>query len=78
MPRHKENAAAVVQQASVVQSIVEARKGSGMTQQQLSKLTGIAQADISKIERGETNPSLQTVCRIASVLGLRLVAAKGA
>lgn len=39
-----------------------------MTQQQLSKLSGIDQSDISKLERGELNPSIMQIKRIAKAL----------
>ena len=34
---------------SVVQAMIDARKKSGLTQKELSELTGIAQGDISKL-----------------------------
>ena len=44
---------------SIMQAMIDARKSSGMTQKQLSEKTGIAQADISKLESGSANPSLR-------------------
>ncbi|MCI9565809.1 MAG: helix-turn-helix transcriptional regulator [Eubacterium sp.] len=35
-----------------------------MTQRELSQKTGIAQGDISKIENGNANPSLETIDRL--------------
>ncbi len=43
-----------------------------MTQKQLSEVTGIYQADISKIERGLANPSLLTLKRLADGMDLKL------
>ena len=43
-----------------------------LTQTELSKITGIHQAEISKIERGIGNPSIKTLQRIAKGLGLNL------
>jgi transcriptional regulator with XRE-family HTH domain len=43
-----------------------------MTQQQLSHATGVAQADISRIERGSGNPTEATLQRLAEALGCRL------
>ena len=57
---------------AIVQAIIDARKKSGLTQQQLSERTGIAQGDISKIEKGEANPSLKTLKRLASGMNMRL------
>ena len=57
---------------AIVQAIIDARKGTGLTQKQLSKLTGIAQSDISKIENGNGNPSLKTLKRLASAMDMTL------
>ena len=48
------------------------RYDSEVTQEQLSKLTGIDQSDISKIERGAANPSVGTLKKIAKALGKEL------
>ena len=40
---------------------------------ELANLTGIDQSDISKIERGVANPSVNTLNRIAVALGAQLV-----
>lgn len=56
---------------------IEARQARGLTQRQLSEITGVAQADISRIERGAGNPTEATLQRLAEALGrkLELVAA---
>ena len=48
------------------------RKEKGLTQKQLAERTGIYQADISKIERGLSNPSLLTLERLAKGLGMKM------
>ena len=50
------------------QAVLAARANAGISQQELSKLTGIDQSDISKIERGVSNPSVATLERIAQAL----------
>ena len=52
--------------------ISQARKEVGMTQKELAEKTSIYQADISKIERGLANPSIETLQRIADGLGADL------
>ena len=37
-----------------------------------SKRTGIAQADISKLENGNANPSLRTLQRLAAGMGMQV------
>ena len=56
----------------LIQAMIEARTSRNITQKELSALTGIAQADISRIENGTRNPSLAMVKRIAAGLGMQL------
>lgn len=60
-----------IQKASS-QAVLAARAKAGLSQKELSDLTGIDQSDISKIERGVANPSVATLERIATALGGRL------
>lgn len=57
---------------SIMQAMINARKASGLTQKQLSERTGIAQADISKLESGNANPSLKTLQRLAAGMGMKV------
>ena len=57
---------------SVIEAILKARKESGLTQKQLSDITGITQADISRLESGTANPSLRTLKRLAAGMGMAL------
>lgn len=41
----------------------------GMTQAELAKAAGVAQPRIAEIERGDANPRLSTLARLASALG---------
>lgn len=50
-------------------AVAGARARKGLSQKQLATLTGIDQSDISKIERGLSNPSVSTLNRIANALG---------
>jgi len=53
------------------QTLKQARKDRGLTQKQLEDLSGVPQAVISKIERGEVlDPASSTVLKLAA--GLRL------
>ncbi len=49
-----------------------AREQMNITQKELAEVTGIYQADISKIERGLGNPSLSTLKRLADGLNMEL------
>ena len=57
---------------TIAQAMIDARKESGLTQKQLSERTGIAQADISKLERGNANPTLRTLQRLAAGMGMNV------
>lgn len=57
---------------SIMQAMIDARKAAGLTQKQLSEKTGIAQADISKLESGNANPSLRTLQRLAAGMGMQI------
>ena len=46
---------------AIMQALIDARAEAGITQTELSRRTGIAQTDISKLERGNGNPSLKTL-----------------
>lgn len=56
----------------IIQAMIDARKSQNMTQKDLSEATGITQADISRIENGTRNPSLEMVKRLAAGMGMRL------
>jgi len=56
----------------LIQAMIDARNKQNITQKELSEITGITQADISRIENGTRNPSLAMVKRIAAGLGMQL------
>ncbi|MBQ9086127.1 MAG: helix-turn-helix transcriptional regulator [Clostridia bacterium] len=66
------NAVHIAEADEIIQALIEARRASGMTQKELSELTGIAQGDISKLEKGNANPSLRTLIRLAEGMGMQL------
>ena len=53
--------------------LLNMRKDMGISQRHLSEITGIPQANISKIENGHYLPSLLILKRLADALGRRLV-----
>ncbi len=56
----------------IIRAMIEARKQQNITQKELSERTGITQADISRIENGTRNPSLDMIKRLAKGMGMRL------
>jgi DNA-binding XRE family transcriptional regulator len=57
---------------AIMQSLIDARIRQGITQKELSERSGIAQGDISKLERGNGNPSVKTLRRLAKAMGKTL------
>jgi transcriptional regulator with XRE-family HTH domain len=56
----------------VIRAIVDARISQNLTQKELAERTGIDQADISKLENGTRNPSLNLLKRLADGMGMAL------
>lgn len=56
----------------IIRAIIEGREANDLTQKQLAEATGITQADISRLENGTANPSLRTLKRLASGMGMQL------
>lgn len=71
-PDFKQEWDAMEPEFAIAQAMINARKESGLTQRQLSEQTGIAQADISKLESGNANPSIRTLQRLAAGMGMRV------
>ena len=71
-PQLKEEYDALEPEYDIIQAMIDARESRNMTQKELSEITGITQADISRIERGTRNPSLEMVKRLAKGMGMVL------
>lgn len=57
---------------AVMRAIADARAKQNLTQKQVAERTGIAQAEISKLENGTRNPSVRLLQRLADGLGYTL------
>src|SRR5690625_4859610 len=62
----------VKEQADLGAAIRTAREVRGCSQVALAEMTGLQQAEISRIERGTGNPTTSTLLRLARALDLRL------
>lgn len=56
----------------VIRAIVNARTSQNITQKELAERTGINQADISKLENGTRNPSVNLLKRLAEGMDMAL------
>ena len=59
---------AIQPEVNITKAILEARIREGMTQTELSERSGISQADISRLEKGTRNPSINLLKRLADAL----------
>lgn len=57
---------------NIGQTIKQARLKKKMSQSELSRKTGIAQTEISRIESGKRNISMKILNKILSVLNLKI------
>lgn len=51
--------------------IASARESLGLSQRALADLAAVSQRDVSHIEQGKANPTLTTLVKLLSVLGLK-------
>lgn len=56
----------------VIRAIIDARTSRNLTQKQLAELTGIHQSDISKLENGTRNPTINLLKRLAEGMDMVL------
>ena len=52
------------------QGVKELRKGKGLSQEELAKISGLSLRTIQRVENGETKPAGETLKRISSVLDI--------
>lgn len=71
-PEFREEWEALEPERQIIRAMIEGREERDLTQKQLAEVTGINQADISRLENGTGNPSLRTLKRLAEGLGMQL------
>ena len=55
--------------------LVTARRAAKMTQTRLAELSGVPQSEISRFERGQGNPTLETMGKLLAALGRQVASA---
>ncbi len=68
----KEEYKKISPELDIIKAMLDARKLQNLTQEELAKKTGIDQADISKLENGTRNPTINLLKRLAEGLGMDL------
>lgn len=71
-PAFREEWEAQEPERQIIRAMIEGRERQRMTQKDLAIATGIGQADISRLENGTANPSIRTLKRLASGMGMKL------
>lgn len=71
-PDLKKEWGALEPEFNIIQAMICARKNSHLTQKELAQRTGIHQADISKLETGNANPTLLILQRLAQGMDMQL------
>ena len=59
-------------ESEIARAVILARKGAGLTQEQLAKRMNTTQSVIARLEGGRTCPSTATLLRFAKATGTRL------
>lgn len=67
-PEFKKEYEAIQPEMDITRAILDARIKAGLTQIELSRKSGISQADISRLEKGTRNPSIELLKRLADAL----------
>jgi len=75
-PKFKEAYDALEPEFQLASALIKARIDKKMTQLQVAKQAGVSRTVIARLESGTTNPTLDTINRVANILGkeLKLVA----
>ena len=71
-PEFRKEYEAIQPEMAVIKAMVDARISQNLTQKELAKRTGIHQSDISKLENGTRNPSINLLKRLADGMDMVL------
>ncbi len=71
-PEFSEEYKAIQPEMDIIRAIVDARTSQNLTQKELAEKTGINQADISKLENGTRNPTVNLLKRLAEGMDMVL------
>ena len=56
--------------AALMSELIEARHKQGISQKRLEELSGVSQPVIARMEKGVTNPQINTLIKVLQPLGL--------
>lgn len=58
--------------AELITAMIKARQEKGLSQRDLEAISGVKQPQIARIERGDTNPQLDTMLKVLAAMGKTL------
>ncbi len=76
-PAVKAEYEALAPEYAIIKSIIKARQERGITQTELAKRVGTRQPVISRLERGEGNPTILQLQKIAAALDKKITISLG-
>ena len=54
---------------TLIQSLIEARKSAGLTQEELAEKSGVKQSELMELENGQAEPTLRLLQQLAQGMG---------
>ena len=57
---------------ALITSLIQARKEQGLSQRDLEAISGVKQPQIARMERGDSNPQLDTILKVLAAMGKTL------
>lgn len=57
---------------ALITSLVQARREEGLSQRDLETISGVKQPQIARMERGDSNPQLDTILKVLAAMGKTL------
>lgn len=79
-PKFKEAYDALEPEYRLASELISARISKKMTQEQVAEMAGVSRTVVARLESGTSNPTIDTISRVATVLGkeVKLVGANSA
>ena len=71
-PEFKVEYDALEPEFQIIKAMLDGRNKLNLTQKDLAELSGITQADISRLENGNANPSIRTLKKLAAAMNMAL------
>lgn len=57
---------------ALITAMIQARKEQGLSQRDLEEISGVKQPQIARLEKGDSNPQLNTVLKVLAAMGKTL------